>query len=154
MCLSFTIAAGPRRRSHSRVRVPWDSQPYFTASDSRLFVASFDSQGYGGGIRSLLIKVKIKVMLRPTVSRPICLDLGLTTRFLLLSDCCVFVDVGRSVWRENGSPVYNCCWSSPAQSFLGLSPAGLMTIFYCLGFETPPTWRTRSPLPLVRCCIT
>jgi hypothetical protein len=23
--LSFTIAAGPRQRSHSRVRVPWDS---------------------------------------------------------------------------------------------------------------------------------
>jgi hypothetical protein len=34
--LSFTIAAGPRRRSHSRVRVPWDSRPYFTVSDSRL----------------------------------------------------------------------------------------------------------------------
>jgi hypothetical protein len=29
MGLSFTIAAGPRQRSHSRVRVPWDSQPYF-----------------------------------------------------------------------------------------------------------------------------
>jgi hypothetical protein len=28
--------------------------------------------------------------------------------------------------------VYNCCWSSPAQ-------------FYCLRFETPPTWRARSP---------
>jgi hypothetical protein len=27
---------------------------------------------------------------------------------------------------------YNCCWSSPAQSFSGLSSAGLMTIFYCL----------------------
>jgi hypothetical protein len=25
----------------------------------------------------------------------------------------------------------------PAQSFTGPSPAGLMTIFYCLGFETP-----------------
>jgi hypothetical protein len=34
--LSFTIAAGPRQRSHSRVRVPWDSRPYFTVSDSRL----------------------------------------------------------------------------------------------------------------------
>jgi hypothetical protein len=27
--LSFTIAAGPRQSSHSRVRVPWDSRPYF-----------------------------------------------------------------------------------------------------------------------------
>jgi hypothetical protein len=41
--------------------------------------------------------------------------------------------------------VYNCCWSSTAQSFSGLSPAGLMTTFYCIRFETPPTWRARSP---------
>jgi hypothetical protein len=34
--LLFTIAAGPRQRIHSRVRVPWDSWPYFTVSDSRL----------------------------------------------------------------------------------------------------------------------
>jgi hypothetical protein len=67
---------------------------------------------------------------------------GLTTRFLLLSDSCSFVDAGRSLWRENGSAVYNCCWSSPAQSFLGSNPAGLVTIFYCLRFETPSTWRT------------
>jgi hypothetical protein len=36
--LSITIAADPRQRSHSRVRVPWNSLPYFTrtVSDSRL----------------------------------------------------------------------------------------------------------------------
>jgi hypothetical protein len=34
MGLSFTTAAGARQRSHSRV--PWDSWPYFTVSDSRL----------------------------------------------------------------------------------------------------------------------
>jgi hypothetical protein len=71
--------------------------------------------------------------------------LGPKTRFLLLSDSCVFVDAGYPLWREDGSVVYNCCWSSPAQSFSGPSPAGLMTIFYCLRFETLPTWRTRSP---------
>jgi hypothetical protein len=49
------------------------------------------------------------------------------------------------LWREDGSVIYNCRWSSPAQSFSGPSPAGLMTIFYCLRFETPPTWRARSP---------
>jgi hypothetical protein len=69
--------------------------------------------------------------------------LGLTTRFLLLSDSCGSVDVGRSLWRENGSAVYNCFCSSPAQLFLGPSPAGLVTIFYCLGIETPWTWRAR-----------
>jgi hypothetical protein len=34
--LSFTIAAGARQCSHSRVRVPWDSRPYFIVSDLRL----------------------------------------------------------------------------------------------------------------------
>jgi hypothetical protein len=34
--LSFTISAGRRQRSHSLVRVPWDSQQYFTVSDSRV----------------------------------------------------------------------------------------------------------------------
>jgi hypothetical protein len=28
---------------------------------------------------------------------------------------------------------------------LGPSPAGLITLLYCLRFETPPTWRARSP---------
>jgi hypothetical protein len=36
MGLSFTIAAGSRQRSHFRVRVPWESRPYFTVSDLRL----------------------------------------------------------------------------------------------------------------------
>jgi hypothetical protein len=39
--------------------------------------------------------------------------------------------------RVDGSVVYNCFWPSPAQS-LSTSPTGLMTIFYCLRFETPP----------------
>jgi hypothetical protein len=81
--LSFTIFAGLRRCSHSRARVPRDPWPYFTVSDSRLpqtwrdrspiytptrnrvaqlypqtlgslFVASCNSQGYGGGIRTRL----------------------------------------------------------------------------------------------------
>jgi hypothetical protein len=34
--MSFTNAAGPRQRSHSQVRVPRDSWPHFTVSDSRL----------------------------------------------------------------------------------------------------------------------
>jgi hypothetical protein len=34
--LSFTTPAGPRQCIHSQVRVPWDSWPYFTVSDSRL----------------------------------------------------------------------------------------------------------------------
>jgi hypothetical protein len=74
------------------------------------------------------------------VSRP---HLESKVRFLLQSDSWGIVDVGRSVWWDDGSVVYNCCWSSPKQSFSGPSPAGLMTIFYCLIFEIPPTWRAR-----------
>jgi hypothetical protein len=70
---------------------------------------------------------------------------GLATRFLLLSDSWGLVDMGRSLWQDNGSAIYNCCWSSPAHSFFSPSPTGLVTIFYCLKFETPQTWRARSP---------
>jgi hypothetical protein len=53
--LSFVHAAGPCMRCLSRVRVPWDSRPYFTLRfETSLFVASYDSQGHGGGIRPRL----------------------------------------------------------------------------------------------------
>jgi hypothetical protein len=38
--LSFTIAAGSRQRSHSPIRVQWNSRPYFTAWDSRFSFSS------------------------------------------------------------------------------------------------------------------
>jgi hypothetical protein len=59
--------------------------------------------------------------------------------------CAGFFDVGRSLWRENGSAIYNSCWSSPAQSLLVPNPKDLVTIFFCLRFETPPTWRASFP---------
>jgi hypothetical protein len=71
--------------------------------------------------------------------------LGPKTTFLLLSDSCGFVDVGRPLRREGVSVIYSCYWASPTQSFTGPSPTGLITIFYCLRFETPPTWRAWSP---------
>jgi hypothetical protein len=71
--------------------------------------------------------------------------LGPKTRFLLLSNRCWFVDVERLLCREDGSLVYSCSWSSSAQSFSGPSPLGLTNILYCLRFETPLTWRARSP---------
>jgi hypothetical protein len=99
-----------------------------------LFVTSYDFQGYGGYIQ----KSKLCYNQR-SVSQSVLVSsthLGLMTGFLLLSNSCGFVDVGRSLWRENGSAVYNCCWSLPAHSFLDQSLTGLLTIFYCLRFET------------------
>jgi hypothetical protein len=43
---------------------------------------------------------------------------------------------GGPLWREDGSVSCICCWPTPVQSFLGLRPFGLETIFYCLRFET------------------
>jgi hypothetical protein len=43
------------------------------------------------------------------------------------------------------SVVHNCYWPSPVQSSSGSTPVRLVTTFYCLKFETPPTWRSRSP---------
>jgi hypothetical protein len=57
----------------------------------------------------------------------------------------VIVLILHPLWQEDGSVLYNCCWSSPVQSFSGPSPAGPTTIVYCLTFETLETWRTRSP---------
>jgi hypothetical protein len=70
---------------------------------------------------------------------------GLRPDFYYCQDSCGFVDVGRLHWREDASVVYNCRWSSSAQSFSGQSPAGPVTTFYCLKFETFPSWRARSP---------
>jgi hypothetical protein len=44
--------------------------------------------------------------------------------------------VERSLWREDGCVVYKCCWPSPAKSFSGPSLVELVTIVYCLRFET------------------
>jgi hypothetical protein len=36
--------------------------------------------------------------------------------------------MGRFLWREYGSVIYNCCWPSPAQLFSGSSPMGYITV--------------------------
>jgi hypothetical protein len=86
--------------------------------------------------------LSLSLMLRPTVSRPV----PLVIKHPSGADDQTFITVRqlRVCWRgalsltrrEDGSVVYNCCWSSPAQSFLGPRPVGLATICYSPRFET------------------
>jgi hypothetical protein len=80
-------------------------------------------------------------MLRPTVSRPVCL--GINNPFGAYDQIfitCVTVTVlflwgAHSDERAGLSFVY-AAGTLPAQSVSGPSPLGLETIFYCLRFET------------------
>jgi hypothetical protein len=83
------------------------------------------------------LKLSLSFMLRPTVSRPVCLwikhpfgaydQILITVRQLRVCWCGTL-----SLWREDGSVVCNWYWPSPAQSFSGPSLLGLVAIFYCL----------------------
>jgi hypothetical protein len=99
------------------------------------------------GLRLTSCRVRVRVTLRLTVYRQ---SVHLGDKPLETHDQYFFQPNtgGYSPYvkcREDGSVVYNCCWSSPAQLFSGQNLAGLMTTFYCLRFETPQPWRGRSP---------
>jgi hypothetical protein len=70
-----------------------------------------------------------------------CTHLGLTTRSWLLSDSWGFVNLGRPLWREDGSAVCNCYWSSPAQS-----PHGETLFYICLEYRIGDTESNSSSL--------
>jgi hypothetical protein len=151
--LSFTTAAGPQQRSHSRVRVPWDWRPYFTASDTRLPFSS----------PPMTRRATWRYSTPPPVGRLTRVESYVTTDGQSASVSwnkapiwglgpdfyyCQTV-TGLLMWgtlsQEDRSVVYNCSWSSPAQSLSGPRPVGPATIFYCLRLETsilsPPTIR-------------
>jgi hypothetical protein len=79
----FTIAAGPCQCSHSWIRVPWDSWPYFTVSDSRL-PFSFQEQ------------VELVLMLQLTVSWPV--SLGIKHPSGAYDQICITVRQLRVCW--------------------------------------------------------
>jgi hypothetical protein len=146
----FCICYCPCQRSLSQVRVPWYSRPYFTVSELRLPFSSPPTT------RRVTVEVfvpastrvsellSLSLMLRPTVSRPVCLGIkhpsGACDQTFKsarnTSGSYVLHSVGRPLWREDGSVFCMCRWSLPAQSFSGPSPLGLATVFYCLRFET------------------
>jgi hypothetical protein len=140
MGLSITIAAGLRQRSHSQVRVLRDSWLHVTVSDSRL-------TNLEGQVPVFISPRKTVARLYPqTLGPPFSASLWvsyITTDgqsaslswyqgaydqiFITVRSLRVF-DMGRPLWQEDGSVFYNV----------------QCIIFYCLRFETPPTWRTRS----------
>jgi hypothetical protein len=127
---------------------------YCLKFETSLFVASYDSQGHGGGIRPRLhtgYASRIKSESESFVMtdgqsaslswykapiRGLRPDFFFPFRIRNTSDSYVLDSVGRPLWRENESVFCMCRWSLPAQSFSGPSPVGLATVFYCLRFET------------------
>jgi hypothetical protein len=137
----------------------FNSRCFVTFCNGRRFSAPWLTPSQGGGILTRNSYSATPSQVKVRSQSELCYDrrsvdqsllvlsthLMLKTRFLLLSNSCEFVDLGLPLWREGGSVVYNCCWPSSAHLFSGPSPAGLMTTFCCLRFETPPTWRAKSP---------
>jgi hypothetical protein len=116
---SITTAHNQRLpKTHS---IPyWTTNVFFSAvTDLALIYESATSKS----------KKKVKVMLRSTLSRPTCLCVKHPSyNKIFIVRQLRSVDVGRSIWRENGSAVYNWGWSSPVQSLLGPSPILLSQI--------------------------
>jgi hypothetical protein len=70
----------------------------------------------------------VKVILRPTVIRPVRLGPSGTcdqffpfSLWLFFFDSFGFVDVGCPLWREVGSVLSSFCWASPAQPIVTFS---------------------------------
>jgi hypothetical protein len=61
------------------------------------------------------------------------------------SSCCGFVDVGRSLWREDGSVIYSCCWPRQRSRSWVRDPWHSWPYFTVsdsrLPFSSPPTTR-------------
>jgi hypothetical protein len=134
--LSFTIAAGPRQHSHSRARVPRylrNETPQTWRARSRiyipqeeddtvmqpalrsLFVASYDSQGYGGGIRTRFHPGVIRLLI---ATIRVIVTLGLAAYRQSVCLCAkpiethdpVFFASTEPIWREDRFVSYEYAW--------------------------------------------
>jgi hypothetical protein len=110
-------------------------------SQTSLFVASYYSQGSGGGIRPCLhtgiTREERDSYLRLAVYRQ---SVRLGAEPLETHGQNFFSSIehlrSESLHNITSAVIYNCCWPSPAHSFSGPSLAGLATIFYWFRFET------------------
>jgi hypothetical protein len=136
--LSFTVAAGPHQRNHSRVRVPWVSRPHFTVPDS---------SGSGVDCHSTVkVKVILRLMVTQSVSSGVEPNLGLMAIYLSHLYSYGLVFVGRPLWREDGSVFCICCWlcqHSLSRVLVPWDPRPYFTVsvLRLLPFSSPPTTR-------------
>jgi hypothetical protein len=116
-----SVYASPCQRNLSLVRVPWDSRPYYTVSDLRLPFSSPPTT------RRVTVEVFDPAYTRgwpspqsesyvTTDGQPASLSWNKAPFWGLRQDLyyCLtvagFVDLGRPLWREDGSVVCNCYW--------------------------------------------
>jgi hypothetical protein len=75
-------------------------------------------------------------MLRPTVSRPVCLGIkhpsGAYDQFFITVKQLWVCWCGALSLTRDGSVICNCCCFTPRQSFSGPSPVRIAAVFYCL----------------------
>jgi hypothetical protein len=73
-----------------------------------------------------IIRTKIKVMLQPSVSRPVCLEIkhqsGAYDQIFISQTDCGFVDIGRPLWQEDGSVFYTVQYTYNIFRFYMLLP--------------------------------
>jgi hypothetical protein len=132
--LSFLYAAGLRQRSLSRVRVPWDSWPYFTALDLKLTISS------------------------PPTTRRVTVEVFVpaSTRVSLFGS--QSQSQSQSYFTTGGLPPISLSWrqapwdSRPESRYIASAPTAQITHFHC--WLAPTAGKTSHVVPVVASGIT
>jgi hypothetical protein len=94
--------------------------------------------------RAKMFSPKVKVTLRPTVSRPVHLGVKPPSGAPRPDFCYCQTVASLLMWGSLSDE--RAGLSSPAQPFPGYSPTGLRIIFYCLRSESPPNLGGQVPV--------